>query len=327
MTDLPLAPDKPPTQTETVEQAEERVLDALLAPPKVEKETKAPGDEPEPEKKAEPKAEKEQAEPAEDAGEEDDESADVEKAITSLRRAKIPQTVLKKMSNREIIAMSKDVTARQAEVDETYRELGELRKKSKELESRKESDVRAEPTEQPLPNDLTADLAKLANDLGDDAAKALGSIVTRMHAAGVKQSGEEAKALRTELASMSGLVERLMTKEIRGDLKERFPEVEDAKKWEKVKDKASTLAKTGDYAGSDDPMRDVFEDAARLVIGVPPATSAPKKESRAKELGQPASKSKQTPPAALSYEDREDAALDALLKGGSREKAREAYGQ
>lgn len=317
MTDLPLAPATPPVN-EPVEAQEDRILTDLLAK------------KPEPEAPEAPAAkEDEQPEPAEDADAGDAvESADeLEKAITSLRRGKIPQTVLKKMSNREILAMSKDMIERQAEADNTYRELGELRKKAKELESRQESRANAEPApEQPSTNDLAAELALLTEGLGPDTAKALEAFVKKHVAGGGKKYDAEIQSLRGELSSASSLVERMLTKEIRGDLRERFPDVDDAAKWDKVKDKAATLAKTGDYAQSEDPMRDVFEDAARLILKPAAPATPPKTESRAKSLGQPASKSRQTPPAALSPEDREDAALSVLLKGGSREKAKEAYG-
>lgn len=306
--ELPLAADKPPVQTETVEQAEDRVFDALIG-----KEEAPKAAEPVAEKKEQPEEEAEDGASGEDADESASES-DLEKAITSLRRAKVPQTVLKKMTQREIVALSKDMADRQAEVDNAFRELGELRKAKQQFESRKES--AAEPTEQPESDDLDKQLGELFDP---DTGKALKALTKRAIDA-------ETKALKAELASMSSLVERTLTKEIRGDLRERFPEVDEVDKWQKVQDKAATLAKTGDYAGLDDPMRAVFEDAAAIVLKQKP-TSTPKPDSsRAKANGQPASKSKQVPPKALTPEERETAALDALLDGKGRDAARAAYG-
>lgn len=305
--ELPLAADKAPVQTETVEQAEERVLESLIG-----SDTKKP--EPVEAKATEhPEEKPEDGASEDDAGESADEG-DLEKAITSLRRGKVPQTVLKKMSNREIIAMSKDMTERQAEVDNAFRELGELRKSKQQAESRKES--QAEPANNPS-DDLDKELDALFDP---ETGKALKSVTQRA-------IETHTKALKEELSSMSNLVERLLTKEIRGDLRESFPDVDDASKWAKVQEKASTLAKTGDYAGSEDPMRAVFEDAARLVLK-PKASDESKTDtsSRAKSNGQPATKSRQVPTKALTAEEREDAALDALLRGGSRDDAKKAWG-
>lgn len=312
MTDeLPLAPDTAPKQTETVEQSEDRILDGLVgrddAKPKAEEKPKAEKEEKEqPEEKAEDGASGEDADESADEG-------DLEKAITSLRRAKVPQTVLKKMTQREIVALSKDMAERQAEVDNAFRELGELRKAKQQYESRKES--QAEPSEQPLSDDLDKQLSELFDP---ETGKALKNLTQRAIEAQTKQ-------LKEELESMSKLVERTLTKELRSDLRERFPEVDEADKWDKVQAKAATLAKTGDYAGLDDPMRAVFEDAAAIVLKQKPASPPKKDTSQAKANGQPAVKSKQVPPKALTPEEREIAALDALLDGKGRDAARAAY--
>lgn len=312
-TPLPLANDAPPKQVESVEQAEDRVLDSLVGKYDAKDEAEKP-------KKSESRAAKEK--PEEDAedgasGDDADESADegdLEKAITSLRRGKVPQTVLKKMSNREILAMSKDMAERQSEADNAFRELGELRKSKQQTENRKES--QAEPANNPS-DDLDQEFDALFDQ---ETGKALKSVTQRAIEA-------HTKGLKEELSSMSNLIERMFTKEIRGDLRESFPDVDDAAKWAKVQEKASTLAKTGDYAGSDDPMRAVFEDAARLVLK-PNASDDAKADntSRAKSNGQPATKSRQVPTKALSAEEREDAALNVLLRGGNRDDAKKAWG-
>ena len=82
------------------------------------------------------------------------------------------------------------------------------------------------------------------------------------------------------------------------------------------------LAKSGDY----DSMETLMFDAAKLELFDDAKNTATRSAiSSKRSLGQPVTSSRSLPSKAMSIEDREDMALDALLQGKGKEAAKRAY--
>jgi hypothetical protein len=105
-------------------------------------------------------------------------------------------------------------------------------------------------------------------------------------------------------------------------------DMEDPDVFGPISERTESLVKTGDYRGISG-LYEAMQHAARIEYGDPKPKEDPEvaaSVSRAKELGQPTTRSSKQPARAMTEDERESAALLALEAGGSVEEARKAYG-
>jgi len=144
--------------------------------------------------------------------ESDDEeaSSDLEEEATILRRAKVPMSVVKKLSREESSRLAGILKGTQATIDDLGRQLGEAKKMESEDDLSAESG-RVTPPEQPAKKSTVEPLLQV---LGEDAAPALSEYD--------KSIDDRVKQAETRLAGM--YLDDLLD-DARESLKEQFPEV------------------------------------------------------------------------------------------------------
>ena len=179
----------------------------------------------------------------------------------------------------------------------------------------------AEPTSQPFTREKLrsmvsplSDAIGLGDEVGDELAKVLEQAVAPLqgellryrqyHEQIIRERGEELGAKARE------------------KLADQFPGLKDEEKFERVVQKMGTLAKANNY----DSMESLMFDAAKLELFDEAKDNASKTAiSSKRSLGQPVTSNRSMPNKAMSVEDREDKALDALLQGKGRDAAKRAY--
>lgn len=180
-----------------------------------------------------------------------------EDALSVLRRAGVPTSVLEGLSDEALLAWATKQSKREGDIQSAFRERAELKK---QLEQG--SQTTSKPEQTPTGLDL-GDAAKgLFETFDENVAQALVDFNQKSVAPLLARLEASDKALKTANAA----IERMMEKEIRASLLERFPQLEKKGNWDKVKEKASALAQTEAYGEADDPLQAVFSDAARLIF-------------------------------------------------------------
>ena len=264
----------------------------------------------------EPPATEEQVEVEEQPVEETTNQDTLEKAVTALKRDGLSASVIDKMTNSEIIELGEKRAKVQSDADNAYRELSELRK-SKEMaqESETESPALAEPTDQPVPANVQEAIKPFAEIFGDDAAEALAAY-----------SQASVQPLMQTLTAQSQMLEGMLMDAAKGQLQDRFPQLNDGEDYARVSTRMQSLAKTGEYSDVTSLMSDAarieFSDESQRV-----ASEISNKRAKHKAAGQMSPATGSAPPEhSLSSDEREEMLLNALEDGMPMHEARSLYG-
>ena len=148
---------------------------------------------------------------------------------------------------------------------------------------------------------------------GEDGAKAL--------------QGYQKAVLSPIMAQLNQVVQvigQYTAKEARRELSDKYPQLADDQAFSQVEERMGKLIKSGTYNNAEELMA----DAARLTFADDQRDAAKAYRDKTRQMrnnGQMSSTSKQSAPAALSQDEREDRVLELLEDGGSRDDARRAY--
>ena len=249
-----------------------------------------------------------------------------EKALAALRRDGVPESAIENMSDDDLLAWGAKRAKVQADVDGYGAKVKELEDR---LNSALESDASDATSEgegtdqaQPQPDpatELNQYSTRISEIFGDEAAEAVMSPI--------RDLVDQTKAILQEhreaiLSIQTDSTERLIN-DTRSRLQERFPRLANDSDFETVISGMKKLAAVGEYKSLDDLMTDSY----RVQFAKLAEQEAKKAEvDRMKDGGQPTTQSQsKTPARSMSGEDREDAALDALLSGHGYDGAVSAY--
>lgn len=261
-------------------------------------------EESEPQPKEDTSSDKEEAREQPEATEE---SPELEKAITALRRDGLPKGLIEKMSNEEILDYGDKRSKVQGDTDEAYRQLSEL-KKSQETapESSEKSEALAEPVDQPSPVNLQDAVKPFADLFGDDAAQALQQVTAAALQPYVQQ-----------INMQQNVLEGFLMKEAKAELAEQYPSLDTDDGYERVSERMKSLVKSGEYSD----IKELMSDASRLVFADgdgPHGTNYQTQLAKSKASGQPTADGRSTvggPP--MTEEERDEAILEMIESGQS----------
>ena len=237
--------------------------------------------------------------------------SELEAALAALRRDGWTSEQLDKMGRKAILEMGKKRLKVQGDVDSKFAEVEKLKN---EIDQLRKAAPKAEATPA-TPDDNTAKkLDKIRELFGEEAASALAEILPK-----------EAPQLDYEqkIQALQSQIVRFQVDQTRRDLAERFPEVLEPEKWQKVVEKAEKISP----GYKDGEMFDLFADAAKLV-GLKRQAQAKldvNKASNAKVNGSPSVNGRRTESLALDPEVAEYEAWKHLVKGGSSDEAVRIY--
>lgn len=251
--------------------------------------------------------------------EEEVDASDLEAALTALRLAGIPNEVIEHTGRKRLVAWGLEQRDREAKRKQDTEE--KLKGKTAELEEQiqqltEKRDLKsAEPTLDPdLEELIGTHAASIAAEYGDDFGKLFGSALSDV----AKHLSKPAPVEQDAPDGRSVMVEEMILDRERAAIGERYPNVSD-EDWGKVADKAQILIQTGSYKGLSG-CDTAFQDAAQIVLGVPPdakeAVEAKRAESRRRDRGQPvAGRVRSKSPKAMTQDEKEERALE-MLEGG-----------
>ena len=307
--------DATPKQTASEEAEWDRILETMdsadeeIGEPAPEQEAKA---EPEPE----PEEENTDADNSVDREQPETEAADpdLEKSLTVLRRDGLPDGVISRMTDDEILSLAAKRSKVQSDTDDAYRQLQDLKKaKESDTESVEESETSG--SEQPSYANLDEALEPFIKLYGEEAGEAL---KTAQQAA--------LNPMIERLQAAQNVVEGMMLDLSRGKMKDQYPQLADEEGYARVKTRMENLIKTGEYSN----IEVLMADASRLEFGEDAAVASREineRRSRQKAEGQmtPAGGG-ETPAHSLTDDERQEALLSALEEGMSTSDARRLYG-
>jgi hypothetical protein len=240
-------------------------------------------------------------------------SDEIEKALAALRRDGLPPKVIEQMTNQEVLDLGLKRSKVQADTDNAYRELQELKKTGEDTAESDQESEPSEPTDQPMSANLKEAVKPFQDLFGEDGAKAL--------------EGYQKAVLMPMINKLDHVIQvigQYTAKEARRELGDKYPQLGDDQAYSKVEERMGKLLKSGAYSSA----HELMADAARLEFADDQRDAAKAyrdKVGQMRENGQMSSQSKQSAPASLSQEDREDLVLDLLEGGGSKDEARRAY--
>lgn len=235
--------------------------------------------------------------------------AELTAALAVLARAGVPAGMLAGASNEQKLAWAAAYKPIQAQHDNAYRELGELKRKLAGSDEEAESKgVGGSPSAEPVVNpavNLSTYLPAINEELGEDTAKALMAPLEGV-----------LKYVEQRLESMQGGLRGLYVSDARRELAGAYPQLQDNEVFSQVEDLAEALVGTGKY----DSMRGLFEAATKVVLADTIASgkaAARQAEVTQRTQGQvlPPDPAHEEPRKAMTPGDIEDAAIEALERG------------
>lgn len=241
---------------------------------------------------------------------------ELEKAMAALRRDGLPQALIEKMSNEEVLEYGEKRAKVQGDTDDAYRQLSELKNgEETPTESSEPSETIAESAEVTPTVDLKEAVQPFAEIFGDDAAQALQSVTQAAIQPYVEQLQMQANAM-----------EALMIDSARGQLSGEYPQLASQEGYQAVQDRMKSLLKTGDYSD----VNSLMSDAARITFASESNSQARNYQSK---LAQDRSSGQMTPSdkgsipqKSMTDDDRDNAMLAALESGMSASDARNSFG-
>jgi hypothetical protein len=250
----------------------------------------------------------------------DDQRLALEEAITVLRRGKVPQAVIRKMSNADILEYSGTLRSSQAATDKKLQELGERAKASKETS---EKPAESAPTAE-SPVDWKSLVQPFADELSEKSLTALAALFEGQEKRNAERfkvyEGIKAKQ-EAEIARSREATAEILLSTTRSTLLPQWPQLADPAVSEKVLDRMHRLSKGGGYQGTDSEMMSaVMADACRLVIGSElPAADVSSQRQRAQAT--PDTDSKKKTPSSMSADERAREAFERLRIPGADPRA------
>lgn len=244
---------------------------------------------------------------------------ELEKALTALRRSKLPQKVLDAMSPQELIALGAEHQRFWGEKDDSYRQLSELKKSAKAAPEKPVEERREDPISAGTPQALTL-FAEIKGELGDVVAESMAKDVERYVNDRVSR---EVQAIADKLASLTQAYEPLAVEHARAQMDSARQRL--ASKYEGLKDDtkfASVFQTMSRFDHTkyenldqmiDDASRIVFADD--LVAAAARAKEASKQEERQRDAGQPLSATSNREARKLSEMERATEAMRLLSEG------------
>ena len=253
-------------------------------------------------------------------------SEEYEKAIAALRRDGVPESALENMDDSSILEWGTKRAKNQADVDGYGAKVKELEDKLNSAQSADGSEETSEgagtdqaQAQPETTKELNQYKDRISDLFGDEAAEAVMSPIRDL----VQQTKQILEDQRQAIASIQSDQQVRTLTETRSRLQERFPRLADDTDFGKVVEGMQKLAAIGEYDNIDELMTDSYRvNFAKL------AEQEAKKAQvdRMKDGGQPTTQSQSSAPArSKGGEEREDAALDALLSGKGYDGALSAY--
>jgi hypothetical protein len=243
---------------------------------------------------------------------------DLDRALTALDLDQVPESVVDKLDRTALLEWGAKAKERQAK---TASELQARSERIKALEAEIATlkpggnTQRAETGNGRTTQEDADELETLKQTFGDELAAPLAKLLKRREA----ESGQR-------VALLESLLERQLESSAKAGLRERFPQIDDPTKFALVKkEMESHYAK---YRGEDPEtvVANAMRDAARVIFfDESEASDAGRRlaSHRKRLASQPAPPSGRTSnQKALTHAEREDAILDAILRGDNAEKER-----
>ena len=250
-----------------------------------------------------------------------------DKAGAALQRDGVPRSVIDQMAEgnpQELVDWGLKRSKNQSDVDSYGARLKELEDGKSDdgepVSEDGESGEQIQSSDQPLnQKEITRYENEIAEIFGEDAAKA---VMTPMRAY-LKETSDIIQQQQTVINRMVQSHEERELEASRGRLGERFPKLNNEKDFGQVVEQMTKLVQVGEYSNMDDLMTDAYRMKYAEDIA---ATATSKQRNKIRDAGQPTTTfESSTPSASKSVEEREDAALDALLGGGGFDDAVSAY--
>ena len=253
-------------------------------------------------------------------------SGEYEKAIAALRRDGVPESALENMDDSSILEWGTKRAKVQADVDGYGAKVKELEDRLNSVQGTDDSAAPAEgegtdqaQAQPATPTELNQYTERISTLFGDEAAEAVMSPIRDL----VQQTAQVLQAHQQAIGALNADQQVRMLDTSRDRLRERFPRLASDSDFQKVVEGMQKLASIGEYSNVDDLMVDSYRvNFAKL------AEQEAKKAQvdRMKDGGQPTTHSQSSTPArSKGGEEREDAALDALLSGKGYDGALSAY--
>ena len=247
---------------------------------------------------------------------------ELEKALSALKRDGLTKELIDKMDDQEILDVGLKRAKVQADADNTYRELSELKKQMEtDPESQAESSE-SEPADQPAAVDLAQAVEPFSEIFGEEAAQAL----TQAQQAAMQTFEPRLEQMQQGVTTAMAMIEGMLLKASRADLAERFPLMSDDEGFGRVRERMDSLVKTGEYTD----IGNLMTDAARIEFsdeGEAARADFKLQKLRQKAAGQMTPTEKASKPgAAMTDEERDDALLDAIESGVGIDEAKRMFG-
>ena len=253
-------------------------------------------------------------------------SEDYEKAIAALRRDGVPESALENMDDNSILEWGSKRAKVQADVDGYGAKVKELEDKLNNVQStdsvEKTAEAEGEDQAQNQPaslDSLNQYASKISDIFGDEAAEAVMSPFREM----IQQTAQALQQQQQAIAQLHAENQTRSLDTTRSKLQERFPRLANDSDYQKVVEGMQKLVQVGEYESIDDLMTDAYRISFSKL-----AEQDAKKEAvnRMKNNGQPTTQTNtKTPTRSLGGEEREDAALDAILSGEGFDGAMSAF--
>lgn len=257
-----------------------------------------------------------ESEATEDQTVQTDAPPELERAIQALRRDNVPNNLLEKMTNEEVIEWGEKVGKRQSDNDEQFRQLRASETESDTSEDQVEvqpSQEESQPESQP---DLDKSLQPVIDAMGlvDEEADSFKSAFSAVTAPLHNTITEQRSALNNQGAQIAQLASLVLA----GRLTDQYPQLSDIGTVEQVSSKAAQLAGGGGYGN----YAEAFADAARTMFAgsTKEVSKNMEKLHQARNLGTVDSQSTIEKDhyeslRAGSQEEKDDAILDLILDG------------
>tara|TARA_Y100000004_G_scaffold186785_1_gene238724 strand:+ start:252 stop:1277 length:1026 start_codon:yes stop_codon:yes gene_type:complete len=253
-------------------------------------------------------------------------SEEYERAIAALRRDGVPESALENMDDNAILEWGSKRAKVQADVDGYGAKVKELEDKLNNMQSTDSAEETSEVEGQDQPQSQPAGLeslnqykSQISEIFGDEAAEAVMSPLRDM----IQQTAQVLQQQQQAISQLHAENQIRTLDAARSKLQERFPRLSDNSDYQKVVEGMQKLIKIGEY----ESVEDLMTDSYRISFANLAEQEAKKAEvNRMKNEGQPTTQTNsKTPARSLSGEDREDAALDAILSGGGLDGALSAF--
>lgn len=250
--------------------------------------------------------------------------AEREREENTLRRAKLPESVIAKLTPEEraafVAAQSKQLGA----ADDAFRQLREYQAQEETTEKKRETRV-ATPAVQPL-NFSEAVKPLVALGLGEEAEPALQAFANAISEP-LRTENEELKGSLLELRSVFG---EQCAERSRDKLRERFPEFAQDSVWNEVWSDARAVIATGAFKDAAPTLQGRFDKAIErsayaIISPLREQTNTRKASDKKRSAGQANSQSRPKSIDSMSLDERQYEAFKRFEKGEDPNKLKQEF--